>query len=123
MQIAAQPVSLPYGAAALTRRMENSADAMELRTELADALRAAYESLVLPERLRNSKGLTLYLSGGGFRGFGYLLLAEHPIKPYPIPIINGFAVTLDAMASLANEHRDCGELGSTPLRDAKVTRK
>jgi retrograde regulation protein 2 len=35
-------------------------------------------------------GFTLYLSGGGFRGWGYILMSQHQVKPYPIPVINGF---------------------------------
>ncbi|KAI9776850.1 MAG: hypothetical protein M1835_005395 [Candelina submexicana] len=39
-----------------------------------------------------SEGFSLYLSGGGFRGWGYLLMSVHRVQPYPIPIINGFDV-------------------------------
>lgn len=34
----------------------------------------------------------IFLSGGGFRGWGHVLMDAHPISPYPIPIINGFSV-------------------------------
>ncbi|KAH0539033.1 hypothetical protein FGG08_004427 [Glutinoglossum americanum] len=87
-------VSLPYGAAALTRRLEdananNTVDA--LRAEISAAYRTAYTSLAVPSALSDGK-FNLYLSGGGFRGWGYLLLSRHRISPYPIPIINGFKV-------------------------------
>lgn len=101
VRMAKKPVSLPYGAAALTNRM-NECSEENLKLELEGALRAAYELLDLPEELK-AKEATLYLSGGGFRGFGYLLLSQHPVNPYPIPIINGFAHTEKAMTTLAKE--------------------
>jgi retrograde regulation protein 2 len=94
-------VSLPYGAAALTRRIEEarktSSGLQDLRDEMSAKYRDAYKTLAISQELEtaaeNDGGLTLYLSGGGFRGWGYLLLSEHAIRPYPIPIINGFRVT------------------------------
>lgn len=57
---------------------------------------AAYNSLNLPQQLQSlcaSGHLNLYLSGGGFRGWGFALMDQHPdVRPYPIPIINGFSV-------------------------------
>lgn len=42
---------------------------------------------------RKEGGFPLYLSGGGFRGWGYLLLYLHQVRRqyYPISIINGFS--------------------------------
>lgn len=57
--------------------------------------RQAYEDLDLPDSLKHKAkhgNLTLYLSGGGFRGWGYLLMSSHKVSPYPVPIINGFCV-------------------------------
>jgi len=107
-------MSLPYGAAALTRSIENAkrgkskeeADkAMAaLRQEILTNLRDAYAKLRVPEGLvANAKaegGFPLYLSGGGFRGWGYLLLhisqvSEHP---HPISIINGYTVGRERFA-------------------------
>ncbi|KAF8541458.1 Ppx/GppA phosphatase family-domain-containing protein [Trichophaea hybrida] len=106
-KIAPDPVSLPYGAAALTKRLETaiSPAAIEVvREEMKTRLAEAFASLKLPEELlpAQEKGLNLYLSGGGFRGFGYLLLAEHEIQPYPVPIINGFSAPGSAFTSLAS---------------------
>jgi retrograde regulation protein 2 len=92
-------VSMPYGAAALSRRLgeaeaKGSQAVDELQTEVREMVRNAYESLRLPEEmLKQAKaegGFTLYLSGGGFRGWGYILMSQHQVKPYPIPVINGF---------------------------------
>ena len=95
-------VSMPYGAAALSRRL-GEAEAKgkkavdELQAEVRETVKAAYESLGVPEELleqaKKDGGFTLYLSGGGFRGWGYVLMSQHQVKPYPIPVINGFKVS------------------------------
>ncbi|RVX71351.1 hypothetical protein B0A52_04925 [Exophiala mesophila] len=94
--------SFPYGAAAMTRRLaeiqlqRDSAKAhAELQETMKQEFQQAYQDLELPESLQHQAkhgGLTLYLSGGGFRGWGYLLMSQHRVSPYPIPIINGFSV-------------------------------
>lgn len=66
-----------------------------LRKKMVSEFGDALVQLKMPEYLQKkaiSRGLTLYLSGGGFRGWGYLLMSSHRIRPYPIPIINGFSV-------------------------------
>lgn len=95
-------VSFPYGAAALTRRLaearKNGSKAeKELKEEMRTNFQNAYKELQIPESLlRAAKaegGFDLYLCGGGFRGWGYLLMSESRVDPYPIPIINGFRVS------------------------------
>ncbi|OKL61636.1 hypothetical protein UA08_03434 [Talaromyces atroroseus] len=98
-------VSFPYGAAALTRRLQDARSKGkraedDLITEMKDNFRNAYQSLDVPEDLEQAAqtqgGFDLYLSGGGFRGWGYLLMSRSRLTPYPIPIINGFeAVPID----------------------------
>jgi retrograde regulation protein 2 len=94
--------SFPYGAAALSRQLAE-VDAQghpkkaqnELKERMKQQFQQAYNDLELPESLQEKAehgGLTLYLSGGGFRGWGYLLMSQHKVSPYPIPIINGFHV-------------------------------
>lgn len=96
--------SLPYGAAALTKRLESagkvgSKEYKNFEKEVVSDLRAAVKDIRIPEyllqRSKSPQGLQLYLSGGGFRGWGFVLMSEHTIKPYPIPIINGFRSTTD----------------------------
>jgi retrograde regulation protein 2 len=64
---------------------------------MADNFRAAFQTIDVPEHLvkkaREQGGFPLYLSGGGFRGWGYLLLYLHQTKgqSYPISIINGYS--------------------------------
>lgn len=100
-------VSFPYGAAALTQKLadlkrgKSKADAKkakeEFRREMADNFRFAFETLQIPDSLlqkaRDHGGFPLYLSGGGFRGWGYLLLYLHQTQgqSYPISIINGYS--------------------------------
>lgn len=92
-------MSFPYGAAALLRKLEDSrargleAEA-ELRNEIKSRFQEAYRELEIPDELlqlaENEGGFDLYLCGGGFRGWGYVLMSQSHIDPYPIPIINGF---------------------------------
>ena len=94
--------SFPYGAAAMTQLLAETdaqPDPENARSRLADKMKQqfqrAYHELQLPEVLQtkaNRNDLRLYLSGGGFRGWGYLLFSQHKVSPYPIPIINGFTV-------------------------------
>ncbi|PUU76938.1 Ppx/GppA phosphatase family-domain-containing protein [Tuber borchii] len=112
-QMAEKPVSMPYGAAALTKRIETAIDGTAigvLRDEMKEKISEAFNSLQVPKDLQLDAeaegGFTMYLSGGGFRGFGYLLLDQHDIKPYPVPIINGFKAPGNAFSSLADLHLD-----------------
>jgi retrograde regulation protein 2 len=68
-------VSMPYGAAALSRRL-GEAEAIgskaveELQSEVRETVKAAYGSLRVPremlKRAEDEGGFTLYLSGGGY---------------------------------------------------------
>ncbi|KAE8334925.1 hypothetical protein BDV24DRAFT_171785 [Aspergillus arachidicola] len=93
--------SFPYGAAALTKRLEQAkAEGKKaekaLKQEMIKNFQEAYRALEVPEfLLETAKSLgrfDLYLCGGGFRGWGYVLMKQHKVDPYPIPIINGFRV-------------------------------
>lgn len=103
-------ISFPYGAAALTRRLaqcEKEKDPKkakeEFRQEIQDNFRSAFNKLDIPQELidqaQKEGGWHLYLSGGGFRGWGYLLLSESQEGGlhYPISIINGFKVYKDEL--------------------------
>ena len=91
-------VSFPYGAAALMMLLEEAGAERqdELRRELISKFEQAIEDLEIPQALKDATdqegGFALHLSGGGFRGWGYILMSQHAIQPYPIPIINGFLV-------------------------------
>jgi len=101
-------VSMPYGAAALIRRLNEANEAgghavRDLRDEITSALKEAVKTINIPQEIwdtaHDADGMTLYLSGGGFRGWGFLLMSQHLVCPYPIPIINGFKAS---MASFEN---------------------
>ncbi|CAG9936399.1 unnamed protein product [Clonostachys rosea f. rosea IK726] len=101
-------ISFPYGAAALTQRMDDikkgkskeEADKglAQLRREMTENFANAYKELEVPlslvENAEAEGGFSLYLSGGGFRGWGYLLLYMSQLEkhPHPISIINGYTV-------------------------------
>jgi retrograde regulation protein 2 len=93
--------SLPYGAAALSKRLEavgsvDGKDYQAFKEEVVADLKAAVKAIEIPKDLLESpEGIQLYLSGGGFRGWGFVLMSEHSIRPYPVPIINGFRTTKD----------------------------
>jgi retrograde regulation protein 2 len=85
-----------------------------LAEEITSQFRQAYRDLQLPERMQRRAaqgGLPLYLSGGGFRGWGYLHMAQHRVSPYPIPIINGFSINKTAWSNT----RDIEELAQLTL--------
>jgi retrograde regulation protein 2 len=100
-------VSLPYGAAALTKKLkelregkspEQGDEAVaKLREEMKSNFTNAYYDLEVPEHMVQKAvsegGFPLYLSGGGFRGWGYLLLYMSQVHGhhYPISLINGFS--------------------------------
>lgn len=93
-------VSLPYGAAALTRELNNvnsSAEKDQLQQRITAGIAQALERLEITETLRgytqSDNDLQIFLSGGGFRGWGHVLMSAHRIQPYPIPFINGFSVS------------------------------
>ncbi|RSM11443.1 hypothetical protein CEP52_003061 [Fusarium oligoseptatum] len=81
-------ISFPYGAAALSRTLEDlkrgkSKEEAEkalakLRQEMIGKFQDGYKTIAVPESLveeaKENGGFPLYLSGGGFRGWGYLLL-------------------------------------------------
>lgn len=107
-------ISFPYGAAALTKRLADcdSSDDPEgarkaFRDEIRNNFQNAFLDLEVPEELvkeaQAQGGFHVYLSGGGFRGWGYLLLslAQKAGQHYPISIINGFKVSGDEIRDTA----------------------
>ena len=91
-------VSFPYGAAALMSTLSEVSVSKEasLQDEIASNFQRGLEEIGVPPGLRDEAiqkgGYTLYLSGGGFRGRGYVLMSTEDIQPYPIPIINCYSV-------------------------------
>ena len=122
-------ISFPYGAAAMTRLLsEQSTESQRttLHNTMVSQFREAFSNLALPDHLLSkarSHGLSLYLSGGGFRGWGYLLMSSHRLRPYPIPIINGFTVPVkDFRNTLAVSELAAQSLGDKDTGGAGIFR-
>ena len=92
-------VSFPYGAAALTSTLSEVGvqEKASLQDEITSTFERGLEEIQIPLGLRDEAikkgGYTLYLSGGGFRGRGYVLMSNEDIQPYPIPVINCYSVS------------------------------
>lgn len=137
-RVAEKPLSFPYGAAAVTKKLETAIDdkpRRALHAEMVENFSQAIVSLQVPDDLgddaseewvenvkhhhpaglRSDKRYKLYLSGGGFRGFGYLLMANYEPQPYPIPIINGFTVSGKEFRRLALSDVSITEQGTSEL--------
>ncbi|KAK4151672.1 Ppx/GppA phosphatase family-domain-containing protein [Chaetomidium leptoderma] len=103
--------SLPFGAARLINVL-NSPDADAQTSEISQlhggmtnafrALCAKFPSLATAsteaqqskdgKEGKGTPGIDIYLCGGGFRGYGSMLMDNCPIKPYPIPAVGSFTL-------------------------------
>lgn len=93
--------SLPFGAARLTDVLENgnveaqATSASTLQEGMRDAfakLQQQFPSLRDAQNSPENTGIDIYLCGGGFRGYGSILMHADPIQPYPIPTVGGYTV-------------------------------
>ncbi|KAI9353085.1 Ppx/GppA phosphatase family-domain-containing protein [Pilaira anomala] len=116
IRVSPNPVSLPYGAAALKKRLAictSNEEIESLYQEIVSKLTTALELAQLPPSLSTKDGYKVYMSGGGFRCLGYLSMAvkaQDSLAPrkrpnrkqvYPIPIINGYTMTTDELRYLS----------------------
>lgn len=104
IKISDSPVSLPYGAAALSQRLKHE-DLNDLFHEIKTSYQVAFEKINLPQVLiddiNKNNGIKLFCCGGGLRGLGHLLIASE--SNYPIQtIINGYSTTFDKVESMCN---------------------
>lgn len=96
--------SLPYGAAKLTRVLEEEpAEVQEMETgKLKDGIQLIYANLcskflklqaieAAHERGEDAT-VDVYMCGGGFRGYGSILMHNDAINPYPISSISTYSV-------------------------------
>ncbi|GJJ79012.1 exopolyphosphatase / guanosine-5'-triphosphate,3'-diphosphate pyrophosphatase [Entomortierella parvispora] len=109
--------SWPYGAAALSKRLNFCGHDPEARQIIYDEMVSAFKNglddieiaPLVRERNEREGGYRMYLSGGGFRALGYLLMAEKMKKKdgsrYPIPIINGYVATGKELAKIVQKYR------------------
>ncbi|GAA5814631.1 hypothetical protein MFLAVUS_008130 [Mucor flavus] len=123
LKTSSSPVSLPYGAAILRKRLLKCEDhpkkKKKLYQEIIDQVTIAKSTTNIPGHLKDHDGYTLYMSGGGFRALGYLSMAftnhtsvsNHQVKTkkkmtYPIPIISGYSMTGDELIELVDQFKD-----------------
>ncbi|KAI1744272.1 Ppx/GppA phosphatase [Xylaria scruposa] len=101
IQAAQTGKSLPFGAARLINILEN--DDAEIRTVALDQLKEGMHSafsrlqqefppLGNTQNEPDTNGIDIYLCGGGFRGYGSILMHNDPIHPYPIPTVGAYTV-------------------------------
>lgn len=98
------PVSLPYGAAALTHRLKFE-DRRDIYSEIQQSYSQALEKIAIPPEMMQAAddqgGFDVYTCGGGFRGLGHLLLSQDP--DYPIQtIINGYSAPIEKVQSMCD---------------------
>jgi len=99
--------SMPFGAARLNRDLNHqdpkvkASTRSDLETEMRDKvddLRGRFPDLA--DALADNKdagkgGVDVYLCGGGFRGYGNILMHGDRVAPYPIPLIGTYRVSGD----------------------------
>ncbi|KAK4202238.1 putative retrograde regulation protein [Triangularia verruculosa] len=103
--------SLPFGAARLIKILDTAhvdVQATE-KAKLQDGMAKAFQTLCakfpsLAELAAGAKegkeneagkssGIDIFLCGGGFRGYGSMLMHNNPIQPYPIPSIGSYTAS------------------------------
>ena len=97
--------SLPYGAAKLTRVLEEQpAEVQQMETStLKDGIQRIYANLCAKfPKLQTIKAarergedvsVDIYMCGGGFRGYGSMLMHNDAISPYPISSTSTYSVS------------------------------
>ncbi|OAQ33875.1 actin-like ATPase domain-containing protein, partial [Linnemannia elongata AG-77] len=111
--------SWPYGAAALSKRLNACGSDKVARQEIFDEMVLAFKhgldaidvAPAVREHNEREGGYRMYLSGGGFRALGYLLMARKMKKSkdgsrYPIPIINGYMASGKELSKIVHEYRN-----------------
>ncbi|KAI9645483.1 retrograde regulation protein 2 [Ciborinia camelliae] len=88
--------SMPFGAAKMTAKLKGG-DIHDIRTDMRARFQETFQGLCqsfpkLQGHVEN-EGVTIYFCGGGFRGYGSMLMHTDPINPYPIPSIAGYKVS------------------------------
>jgi len=104
--------SLPFGAARLIRILEDSntdvqaSEVSKLQVGMREAFRnlqAKFPTLTATvataleaeddKSIKKDSGIDIYLCGGGFRGYGSILMHSSKIQPYPVPAVGSFTVS------------------------------
>ncbi|KAK4454658.1 Ppx/GppA phosphatase family-domain-containing protein [Podospora aff. communis PSN243] len=99
--------SMPFGAARLIRILETSdsdvraAEMSKLHLSMGESfqkLRNKFPTLAAAASAaldgdKKTSGIDVYLCGGGFRGYGSMLMHNDPIQPYPIASIGSYVAS------------------------------
>ncbi|KAK8056299.1 hypothetical protein PG993_001526 [Apiospora rasikravindrae] len=90
-------LSLPFGAAKLIRIIQSGEVKQQetARSDLTTGMQRAFVDLqnkfpTLKASSSDTAGIDVYLCGGGFRGYGSILMHNDPIQPYPIPAVGAY---------------------------------
>ncbi|XBW35594.1 hypothetical protein QEN19_001168 [Hanseniaspora menglaensis] len=99
VRVSDSPVYLPYGAGALTRRLQTE-DTRSLFSEIKKVISEAIYKIGMPEELlehaKRTGGFDVYSCGGGMRSLGHLLISQEEKGGYPIQtIINGYVCSAE----------------------------
>ncbi|KAK6958158.1 hypothetical protein Daesc_000953 [Daldinia eschscholtzii] len=93
--------SLPFGAAKLIKILEGDEKEVQVTAveSLQEGMRSAFAQLQQQfstlretQASQGTSGVDIFLCGGGFRGYGSLLMHVDPIQPYPIPAVGAYTV-------------------------------
>lgn len=114
--------SMPYGAAKLSRILEEC-DAASQAAEMLSfqgLMQSAFDNLcslfpklkdiVNASRKGQHAGVDVYMCGGGFRGYGSMLMFADKTKPYPIPSVGTYSadghafMKIDEMIRINDTH-------------------
>lgn len=134
MDAAAAGESMPYGAARLIRIFEEEPDEVQEEHigKLQHGIRQIYGNLAAKfpalhaikdahERGERGAIVNAYMCGGGFRGYGSMLMHNDAISPYPFSSTNGYSVPCrffrqTAKMSRVNQEYDGKILGLSKRR-------
>ncbi|KAK8125076.1 retrograde regulation protein [Apiospora kogelbergensis] len=93
-------LSLPFGAAKLIKIIQSGEVKQQeaARSDLNIGMQKAFADLqskfpTLKAASSGSEGIDVYLCGGGFRGYGSMLMHNDTIQPYPIPAVGAYTVS------------------------------
>ncbi|KAK3356253.1 Ppx/GppA phosphatase family-domain-containing protein [Neurospora tetraspora] len=101
--------SLPFGAARLIKILEHKDADFKTKevSKLEEGMKLAFARLcetypTLATESKDTQGVDIYLCGGGFRGYGSMLMHNDPISPYPIPAIGSYKVSGEFFAKTSH---------------------
>lgn len=89
--------SMPFGAARLSAALVSQDEGHSAKKELRSSMKETFEGLTtrfprLKEQAESKDGITIYFCGGGFRGYGSMLMHTEKSQ-YPIPAIGGYSTS------------------------------